>query len=291
MGSKKEAILKTLLYSDLFDYPLTEEEIYQYLIFQKIDKDQLSKLLENTNLHIDRLNNFFFLKGRGKIVKARLMKKKFSLEKLEKAKKIIKFLGLIPTIKLIGISGTLAVMNCKKDDDIDIFVIAENKLVWTTRFFTAIMLIFLGVYRSKNSTANNNKICLNLLLDEDKMQFANYDLFTAHEIVQLLPIFDRDKTYQKFIKANTWINKIFPNFKIINQPLIKKQSNLFDKLFIFICNNLFIEIIFKTAQLFYMKKSITRERLEDDFIGLHPFDYKSYVLRKYNARISKFSLK
>ena len=165
MGSKKEAILKTLLYSDLFDFPLTEEEIYKFLIFKKIDKDQLSKLLENKNLSIDRLNNFFFLKGRGKIVKERLMKEKFSLEKLEKAKKIIKFLGLIPTIKLIGISGTLAVMNCKKDDDIDIFVIAENKLVWTTRFFTAIMLIFLGVYRNKNSTANNNKICLNLLLD------------------------------------------------------------------------------------------------------------------------------
>src|ERR1035437_8967870 len=79
MGSKKEAILKTLLYSDLFDYPLTEAEIYRYLIFQKIDKDQFSKLLENKNLPIDRLNNFFFLKGRRKIVKARLMKKKFSL--------------------------------------------------------------------------------------------------------------------------------------------------------------------------------------------------------------------
>jgi len=51
-----------------------------------------------------------------------------------------------------------------------------------------------------------------------------------------------------------------------------------------------LEKILKSLQLFYMRRSITREKLENGFIGLHPFDYKSYVLKKYRAEISKFKL-
>ena len=135
MDSREESIFKTLLYSDLFDYPLTESEIHKFLIAQKIEKNELSKILKNGKLPIQEDDNFFFIKGRGKIVNARLSKEKFSLEKLEKAKKITRFLGLIPTIKLIGVSGTLAMKNCSVDDDIDLFIAGislDNDMVIAT---------------------------------------------------------------------------------------------------------------------------------------------------------------
>jgi hypothetical protein len=130
-----------------------------------------------------------------------------------------------------------------------------------------------------------------LVLDENKMQFVNQDLFTAHEIIQLVPIFDRDKTYQQFMKANSWINKIFPNYKVNHKPLIKKDLSQFDQLLIFSSKLLFLEKIFKFLQLQYMKKSVTKEKLEDNFIGLHPFDYRADILSKYKAKIGEFSLK
>ena len=291
MDSREEAILKTLLYSDFFDYPLTREEVYNFLIGEKISKDQLSKILNHKNSYFEEHANYFFLKGRGKIVDKRLDKEKFSLEKLEIAKNIIRKISIIPTIKLIGISGTLAMKNCLEDDDIDIFIIAENNFAWTTRLLAALLLIMLGVYRNKNSTMNKNKICLNLILDEEKMHFKSQDLFTAHEIVQLMPIFERDNTYSKFMQTNKWIDIIFPNFKIYQQALFKKQLTIFDQIFILICKVILLEKFLKGLQLFYMKNSITKERLEKDFIGLHPFDYKSYILRKYNAKIGKFSFR
>ena len=55
------------------------------------------------------------------------------------------------------------------------------------------------------------------------MNFKSHDLFTAHEIIQLIPIFERDNAYNKFIKANSWINSVFPNFKICQQALFKKE--------------------------------------------------------------------
>ncbi len=291
MDSREIAILKTLLYSNLFDYPLQEEELYNFLIAKKINKSEFSKVLKNARIPINENDGFFFLKGNKKIVSIRKTREKFSLEKLNKAKKIIKWLSLIPTIKLIGISGTLAMRNCEKDDDIDIFVISKNGLAWTTRFLTAIILIGFGVYRNKNSRRHKDKICLNLVLDEDEMFFEQQDLFTAHEIVQLLPIFERDGIYKKFISKNGWVKKFLPNVYVEHQPIYKKQNSNFNKLFILICKIMFLEKILRRLQLFYMRKSITKERLEKGFIGLHPFDYKAYVLEKYNAEINKFGLK
>ncbi|MEM4270628.1 MAG: hypothetical protein QXO70_00875, partial [Candidatus Pacearchaeota archaeon] len=41
------------------------------------------------------------------------------------------------------------------------------------------------------------------------------------------------------------------------------------------------EVIAREFQVFLMKKNITREIIEKDFIALHPKDYKSIILSKY----------
>jgi len=168
-----------MLYSNLFDYPLTAEEIYNFLIAEKIDRKEFFKYLKNAKNSIDFSGGFFFLKGHQKFVQERKTREVVSLNKLRKAERIISKLSLIPTIKLVGISGTLAMKNCKKSDDIDIFVIAQNGFAWTTRFLTAGFLVMLGVYRNKNSKKYQDKICLNLVLDEDRMLFDSQDLFTG----------------------------------------------------------------------------------------------------------------
>lgn len=291
MDSREEAILKTLLYSNLFDYPLQQEELYNFLIGKKISKSELEKTLSNTKLPISLSDGHYFLKGKQKIVGERMVRAKISLIKLAKAKKIIARLSLIPTVKLIGISGTLAMNNCVKGDDIDIFIIAEKGLTWTTRFLTATLLILLGVYRNKNSKQYRDKICLNLVLDESEMFFKEEDLFTAHEILQLLPVFEKDNTYRKFLAANRWVKNFLPNFTIKHKPALQKQQGVFNKLTIAVLKIIFLEKILKKLQLLYMRKNITKEKLEDNFIGLHPFDYRSYILKKYSQKIAKFGLK
>ena len=291
MDSREEAILKTLLYSSLFDYPLKKEEIYNFLIDKKITKSDFAHALKSRKIPVEFNKELYFLKGAKNLVAQRNLREKISGEKLEKAKKIIKKLSLIPTIKLIGISGTLAMKNCKENDDIDIFIISEKGLAWTTRLFTAILLKSMGVYRDKNSKIHKDKICLNLVLDENNMSFASKDLFTAHEIVQLLPIFERDGIYKEFISINEWVKKFLPNVQAKNRTDFSKSANLFDKLFILVCGSIFLEKILKILQLSYMKKNITKERLEKGFIGLHPFDYKEHVLKNYQQKLVKFGLK
>lgn len=291
MDSREEAILKTLLYSNLFDYPLKKEEIYNFLIDTKITKSDFTRTLNNGKIPVEFNKGLYFLKGTKNLVTERHLREKNSAGKLIKAKKIIKKLSLIPTIKLIGISGTLAMKNCRENDDIDIFIISENDLAWTTRLLTASLLRLMGVYRDKNSKMYKDKICLNLVLDESNMSFENKDLFTAHEIVQMLPIFERDGMYKEFIGANKWIKQFLPNVQTKSKTVFNRNSNSFDKLFIVICKIFFLEKVLKILQLSYMKKSITKEKLEKGFIGLHPFDYKEHVLKSYRQKLAKFGLK
>jgi hypothetical protein len=291
MDSREAAILKTLLYSSLFDYPLKKEEIYNFLIGEKITKSDLPHILKSGKIPIEFNKELYFPKGLRKLVAERYLREKISIGKLKKAKEIIKKLSLIPTIKLIGISGTLAMKNCRENDDIDIFIISEKGLAWTTRLLTATLLRLMGIYRDKNSKMHKDKICLNLVLDRNNMSFKSKDLFTAHEIVQLLPIFESDEMYGKFINANEWVKQFMPNVLTKNKADFHRNANLFNKLFIVICKLFFLEKVSKILQLSYMKKSITKERLEEGFIGLHPFDYKEHVLKKYQQKLAKFRLK
>src|ERR1035437_240433 len=214
MGSSKESILTSLLYSDIFDYPLTKEEIWKFLLSKnKEDKQSFLKYLNLKNHLFDYKNNFYFIKGRIEIIKKRQEKEKYSLEKIKFAKKIIQKISLIPTVYFIGISGALAMKNSDKDDDIDLFVVTARNSVWTTRLMMVIMLNFLRVYRKRKDENVSNKICLNMLVDDSTLFFSKdrNDLYTAHEIVQIMPIVNKNKTYEKLINSNIWIKDFLPN--------------------------------------------------------------------------------
>ena len=290
MDSREKAILKTLLYSNLFDYPLTKEEIYRYLIGLKTTEKDLYSVFKSPELPVQSKAGFFFLSGKTNLINKRKRREKISSGKLKKAEKIIRKIAVIPTIKLVGISGALAMKNSEKEDDIDIFIISEKNLVWLTRLFVVLQLILLGVYRTKNSRNNQDKICLNFLLGEERIGLDEKNLFTAHEVAQLIPVFDRGNTYQRFLAANNWIKEYLPNISLAKKVKFKKETSIFDKTFVSICKALYFEKIAKALQIIYMQRGITKEKLEDGLIGLHPFDYKIYALRRFKRYLRKFEI-
>lgn len=292
MDNRQQAILKTLLYADLFDYPLTKTEIFKFLISEEnIKKEELFTALGNKNLPVENAGDFFYLAGRRNLLIKRKRREKISAQKLELAKKIIGKISFISSIKLIGISGALSMRNSDEDDDIDLFVISDRNLVWTTRLLLVILLTIFGVYRNRNSRNHSNKICLNMIVDESHIVFKspNRDLYTAHEIAQLLPIFNKGNIYERFIGENAWVKNYLPNFS--NDPSNNFYKNsIFDKLTVCIFRVLQLEKVAKFLQLSYMKKHKTKEITKDGFLKFHPYDYKTYILRDYKKALTKYGL-
>jgi hypothetical protein len=77
MGSSEQSILKTLLYADIFDYPLTHEEIFKFLISKEsVSKSQIAQVLNTGHLFVEHAKGFFYLKGRNNLVVKRERRKK-----------------------------------------------------------------------------------------------------------------------------------------------------------------------------------------------------------------------
>lgn len=289
------AILKTLVYSDIFNYPLKPKELHRFLIFDKqLSFSLFERLLSQVQANEKRIEsneNYYFLKGRGKIVDLRKKKEKLSQKKLKTARLIGRLLKLIPTIKLAGITGSLAMNNSEEDDDIDFLIIASKNRLWLTRLLVLLLLEATGKRRKTGDTNVKDKICPNIFLDEKNLALPKKErnLFTAHEICQMKVLWDRDNTYKRFIWENRWVKKFLPNAVKINSKFQIQNSKFHFKI-----KNFFLDILEKfafKAQLFYMKPKMTIEKVSQDIAFFHPRDLSELVLKKYNNKIKMLKLK
>lgn len=231
MDNRERSILKTLLYADIFNYPLTKNQVWKFLISEeKVNKTFLFNNLKNIKKIIDFKDGYFFLKGKKELIDLRKENEKESDIKLKKAKKIAQIVFYIPSIKLVGVSGALSMKNSDVNDDIDFFVVSENNLAWTTRLLSIIILSFLGVYRTRKTENIKDKICLNMIIDESNLHFKKsvQNLYTAHEVIQIIPLFSRNNTYKKFIKENGWYKKFLPNATSYKNSYMDKSQNILE---------------------------------------------------------------
>lgn len=207
----KKAILKTLAYADIFDYPLKEEEIEKFLIAEKPTLN-IGQVLKGIT-QVSQKDGLFFFKGRGRIVALRKKRQRWSREKIEIAKRVGRWLKFIPSVKMVAITGALAMNNSNEGDDIDLFIVTSVNRLWLSRGLVVTFLRAAGLYRRPGKI--KNKICPNMLLDEGHLGIPKreQDLFSAHEVCQLRPIWDKKGTYQKFIQKNQWVKQYLPNWK------------------------------------------------------------------------------
>lgn len=274
---------KTLIYSDIFDYPLTFPQIYKYLITaKKTEYRKVLKMVDRSSF--EKRENYFFLKGRSKIVSLREKREIESVKKIALAEKVVRKLKFVPGIKLVGISGSVAMKNADKNADIDLFVISKKGSGWTTRLFLVCFLSLMGIYRKKNDKKSSNKFCLNMIIDEGHMLFPKdrRDIYTAHEIAQLLPLFQKGNTYQKFIKKNEWIYKYLANYepyKLLNNDRIILKRQLGFGLF---------EKAAKFVQVKYMGEIQGKEQVSEGFMAFHPTDPRNDIVSTYNARLRRY---
>ena len=295
MDNSEQAIVKTLLYSDVFEYPLDRNQIWKYLISdKKIDKNNFDKKLDKINTVVHRNKNFFFIKDKNSSVLKRFKKEKESYKKIKKALTTIKVLSKIPTVKLIGISGNLSLLNAGRKDDIDLFIVSSKNTAWSTRLLLILLLKLLGKHRKREDREVSDKFCLNMIIDEEKLSQPGSlrNLYTAHEIAQLLPIFEREDTFGKFADSNQWMVKYLPNSisEMKKNKIEGDISSNWEKLAVKILEVSRFEKIAMIFQKALISRNLTREIVQDKYIALHPRDYGALIIKNYSSRLTHHGL-
>ncbi len=284
----EKAILETLIYADIFDYPLKAWEIHKWLIKKKCDLPAVEKGLVRLlkKKKIIQRKGFYVLKGRGSLVDLRIGRKTPSDEYLRSARLISHLFKLVPWIRLVGISGDLSMENASADSDIDLFIITQKNRLWLSRLSVLFILSLLEKRRRKGDSKKSaaGKFCLTLLIEEDQLEQKRKDLYTAHEVLQMRPIWDRNKMYTAFLQQNAWAFSYMPNW-LTGLLQDSKSSSPFDQGSRIVG---WIESGVSILQRRYMGISRKAERISSVAVYFHPEDMQPKVLAEFEKRCRKF---
>lgn len=288
-SSSSKAILKTIIYKNIFHFPLSKYELWRFLISDtKISKTDFESALSHLPKEVSYQDGFYFLKGKEEIIKKRKKNLNEAKKKLRIAQTAAHLISFIPTVSLIGLSGGAAVGNVLKEDDVDLFIITKRGTLFMTRFWILLLLESAGLRRKSHEKhiEASNKVCVNLLIDESALSWprSKRDLYVAHEIAQMKPLFERDDMYRQFINSNKWVNTFLPN--VLSDELHFLNNKSVNNYYILAFITLLIRfsplpVLVEFIQKVSMKKKQTTEVIKNNILAFHPYDYRRQTLNAY----------
>lgn len=284
MITKRQATLATLLYADIFDYPLTRSDLATWSVKRK--ESSLPK-------EAGKKGQFVFLPGRAKLVPIRMRREQAAIEKWTIAQKAGTMLRYIPTIQLVGVTGGLAMDNAKEHDDIDFFFIVSNGSLWISRLLAIVTIELLGRRRRRGAIKVKDMICLNMFMTRASLAIpkAEHDLYVAHEVLQMKPLWERGGVYGLFLRQNSWVKRFLPNAWHKKCRIQNAEFRMKENTSIFTIQLLkFMEPLARMIQLWYMKKHRTTEVIGDMMLRFHPKDARVWVKRALLSRLARYNI-
>lgn len=219
----QSSIVRALLYSDIFSYPLTAHEIFERLstnhtCLEEV-KDELATM--TASRIVFQFDNFFALRNELVLAQRRNSGNQRAQLALPSALKRGRLLHGFPFIRSVMISGSLAKNFMDEDSDVDYFVITEPGRLWVARFFVA---LFKRVFLFNS----RKRFCVNYYIDHRSLEIEEKNIFTAIELATLIPV-SGGKYYDNLIQENQWVLRFFPNYTAPSGKSLADSSSIFKR--------------------------------------------------------------
>lgn len=213
-------ILATIAYYDALGQPLTVFETWRHLIsaepgerrdVRRVSLGEVAAALDEPDLRrrISCRDGFYCVSGREALVRRRIREEKPAAAKLRRASRLARVLRAVPFVRMIGITGSLAMKKGKAGSDWDFFVVLRSGRIWTGR---TVLTGFLHLIRKRrHGKHRKDRACLNHFLTEDGLRIGTEDLFSANEYMNIIPL-TGGETFRRFELRNRWIARLKRNF-------------------------------------------------------------------------------
>jgi len=288
------SILKVLAYFDVFNYPLTKEEIH-FFIEEEIDSAFINAGIRQlvTDKYVYSLGEFYSIQDNSLLWERRIKGNRNAEQILNTAYKISRILYQFPYVRGIGISGSLSKNFADKNADIDFFIITASNRLWIARtllhFLKKVSYIF----------GRQHWFCMNYFIDEDLLEIEEKNIYTATELITLIPVCG-DYCFQQFFLANNWATDYYLNYRFKNERFLKKSEQSFikriiEKLFNNQVGNGLDNLLMKlttrrwqkkeAAQLLNIKGNRMGLRTGKHFSKPNPVFFQQKVLKRYADKL------
>ncbi len=196
------SVLVTLAYSDVFDHPLSEDELFRYLVRPGTrDREALKAVVRRLTGHqIAREDGLICLRGRESTVAIRHARTRAAADRWDRAERFARAAARIPFLEMIAVCGSQAMDHGGVEADIDLFLITAPRRLWLVQFAAMVLRRLIpGAH-----------FCPNYLLTVDRLEVEPKNLYTAREAAQAVPLWGAE-AYDRFLETNAWIASLMPN--------------------------------------------------------------------------------
>jgi len=279
---------KVIAFFDLFDYPLTAFEIWEYLTGQ-VKLEEIIDILDKGVPVLSQKNGLYFLTGRDEITAIRAQHYNYSNRKYKSARKFVGLFKWLPFIKVIALANSIGAHNLRDGSDIDIFVISAPRRIWLTRFVLASAAKLLN--RRPTSKNKRDKICLSFYITTENLNLDNLmlpdgDPYFNYWLQTLVLLYNKDSVYEKFLVAN----RLAPDSSIVDMKNIvyAPKNIILDQL----------ELLLKKIQLIIMSPALKQAMnnsagvvVNDQVLKLYLRDNRQEYAEKYGNKIRQIFTK
>ncbi|MBK7037448.1 MAG: nucleotidyltransferase domain-containing protein [Bacteroidetes bacterium] len=293
----KSSVLRSLIYYDIFNYPLTANELIKFSSVKLHDIQSINNALDDLTQHllIFKFGEYYSLKNDPSQIERRKNGNNAATDILPKALKRSKFIHKFPFVRSVNISGSLSKNYFDESTDFDFFIIAEKNRIWLCR-------LLLTLYKKIFLFNSRKYFCINYYIDTSDLLIPDKNLFSAVEIITLKNQ-TGEAVYKNFMERNTWVHEYFPNYYPDYQfmeerkiPLIKKIP---ERLFSGKVGNYFDDVAFRITTGFLKKKyeHLNKEefnvnlRTKKNASKHHPQGFQFKVLNAFEEKCRDFEEK
>lgn len=281
------AVLRSVTYAALFDYPLTLAQLHASLIGVRADAGTVAAWWRTSDFlqaTVDHRDGWYFPSGRCDLLHTRTRREAVSRGLLDRDHRILSVVAGMPFVRMVALSGSLAHLNAEASADLDFFVVTAPHRVWSVTFVLLVIARLFGWRR---------RLCLNYVIAEDALRVEPGDLFTANQIIHLRPILG-DDVFARFVDANPFVREIYPNFEIASESHKPQASS--PKPFLERVLSLGLaQMAERAARAIYgwhlnrraaSWQSRDQVRLEPECLKLHTSSHRAATLHRYEVDVA-----
>lgn len=282
------AILRTLLYADVFHFPLTRAELHTYLIHDApVTPAELEAALHSP--YLDSLlcedDGYITFHNTPQHIARRREREALAQTMLPLARDYGRWLAGLPFVRMVVLTGALAARNpAHAQDDFDYMLIVQPGRVWLARAFSIVLV--------RLARRRGIALCPNYVLSESDLEQQRQDLYIARELAQMQPLFGDASA---FYAANTWAKAhlphvcVLPADEALPMPRWKRLSEwllsgrLGDALEQW-------EYRRKSRRFQQQMRSTEAARIDNQQVKGHFQDHGAPILHQYAERLKQFGL-
>ena len=203
----EKAVLRTLAYADVFEFPLDRREIFRYCVSPAGSSADVNAAIDSLLARgsIGAHGGYLFLPGRHSTVLSRRRLSHASQAAWREARRWGRVFWTVPFVRMVAVTGSLAAGAAGADGDIDYMIVVEPGRLWLTR---ALCLLIWRV-----ALLRGTRLCPNYFITTRALTVERHDLYTARELAQMVPLHGRSVALA-LEACNRWSLELLPNARL-----------------------------------------------------------------------------